>query len=123
MEYLADSTGAKKMKTFEGNYIAQGDLNIFAVADIPVGLKELQPTDGKHVLAHSETGHHHVIDGNAARVYEVDEFKSFLDVEKPSNVVHLRSFDTHETVQLPPGKYFITRQREYIADGFRRAAD
>ena len=111
------------MKTFEGNYVSQGDLNIFAVADIPEGLKELKPENGNHVLAHSETGHHHVIDGNAVRAYEADEFKSFLDVEKPSNVVHLRSFDTHETIQLPAGKYFISRQREYTPEGFRRAAD
>lgn len=111
------------MKVFSGSYVAQGDLNIFAVADIPDGLSESAPIDGVHTLAHSETGHHHVVDGNTVRVYEVDEFRSFLDVEKPSNVVHLRGFDTHDTIQLPAGKYFITRQREYTLEGFRRAAD
>ena len=104
-------------------YIAQGDLNIFAVDAIPTGLAEAKPTNGQHVLAHSETGHHHVIDGNTVRVYEVDEFESYLDVQEPSNVVHMRSFDTHETVELPPGQYRITRQREYTPEGFRRAAD
>lgn len=104
-------------------YIAQGDLNIFGVDSIPDGLRELKPKSGKHILAHSETGHHHVIDGSAVRVFEQDEFVSYLDVQKPSNVVHLRSFDTHETVNLNPGQYRITRQREYTPEGFRRAAD
>lgn len=104
-------------------YIAQGDLNIFAVDSIPVGLTEKQPENGTHTLAHSETGHHHVIDGNTVRVYEQDEFVSYLDVEKESNVVHLRSFDTHAPITLVPGKYRITRQREYTPEGFRRAAD
>ena len=111
------------MRIFTGQYCAQGDLNIFAIADIPDGLREAEPEHGRHVLAHSETGHNHVIDGATVRVYEQDEFSAFLDVEQPSNVVHLRGFDTHETIQLPPGKYFVTRQREYTPEGFRRAAD
>jgi hypothetical protein len=111
------------MKIFSGNYCAQGDLNLFSVSVIPDGLTKLEPHDGQHVLAHSETGHHHVIDGNTVRVYKEDEFVSYLDVEQPSNVVHLRSFDRHETIQLPPGKYRVTRQREYTPEGFRVAQD
>lgn len=105
-------------------YIAQGDLNIFAVDRIPDGLS-LAPKnlDGQYVLAHSETGHHHVINGNTVRVYDHDEFVSYLDVQETSNVVHLRNFDTHAPVTLEPGKYRIARQREYTAEGFRRAAD
>jgi hypothetical protein len=104
-------------------YIAQGDLSIFSCSDIPAGLTEKQPKNGQHILAHSETQHHHVIDGNAVRVFEQDEFISYLEVEKPSKVVHLRSFDTHEPIALEPGKYRISRQREYTPEGFRRAAD
>lgn len=105
------------------NYIAQGDLNIFAITQIPAGLDELQPEGGQHILAHSETGHHHVIDGNTVRVFEQDEFVSYLDVRETAKVVHLRSFDTHAPVSLPPGQYRITRQREYTPEGFRIAAD
>ncbi len=104
-------------------YIAQGDLNIFSVNAIPSDLKEKAAENGQHVLAHSETGHHHVIDGNTVRVFERDEFVSYLDVEKETNVVHLRNFDTHAPVTLPPGQYRITRQREHTPEGFRRAAD
>lgn len=40
-----------------------------------------------------------------------------------AEVKHLRGFDTHEPLFLPPGNYQIRRQREYIAEGFRHAAD
>ena len=107
------------MKKFIGNYIAQGDLNLFRVQSIPDDVPE---TDNR-VLAHSETGHHHVIEGNTVRVFEQDEFVSFIETKEPANIVHLRSFDTHETIEVPPGKYRVTRQREYTPEGFRRAAD
>ena len=113
----------KELK-FVPPYCAQGDLNIFSVSEIPSGLKQLTTEkNGNHILAHSETGHHHVIDGNAARVFEESEFVSYLDVAEETNVVHLRSFDTHAPISLPPGQYRITRQREYTPEGYRRAAD
>lgn len=105
-------------------YSAQGDLNIFICDEIPKSTTEIeQENNGFHILAHSETGHHHVISGSCVNVYKQDDFISYLDVTEKSNVVHLRSFDTHKTISLPPGKYRITRQREYIPEGFRRAAD
>ena len=106
------------MQTFTGQYIAQGDLNLFRVDDIPEA-----PETEDHVLAHSETGHHHVIEGNAVRVFRQDDFVSYVDTQETAKVVHLRGFDTHETVEVPPGKYRVTRQREYTPEGFRRAAD
>ena len=106
------------MKTFTGNYIAQGDLNLFLVDTIP----DLPETTDR-ILAHSETGHHHVIEGNAVRVYKQDDFVSYLDVKETAKIVHLRGFDTHETIVVPAGKYRVTRQREYTMEGFRRAAD
>ena len=111
------------MITFKPPYCAQGDLNIFSCESIPDGLTELKAENGKHILAHSETGHNHVIDGNTVRVFEENEFISYMDVKEESNVVHLRSFDTHETIALPPGQYRITRQREHVPEGYRRAAD
>lgn len=112
------------MKTikFIPPYSAQGDLNIFVCDRIPEGL-ERSDSKGDHVIAHSETGHNHVVSSVSVDLYSEDEFVSYLDVKEDSNVVHLRSFDTHKTITLPPGQYRITRQREYTPEGFRRAAD
>lgn len=109
---------------FQHPYSAQGDLNIFSAKSIPSNLVKQKPdNNGNHILAHSETGHNHVISGDFSEVYSENEFISYIDVNKESNIVHLRSFDTHETIALPPGQYRITRQREYTPEGFRRAAD
>jgi len=104
-------------------YCAQGDLNIFSVASIPEGPERIDPENGVYVLAHSETGHHHVIDGATVRVFKEDEFISYLDVKEEASITHLRSFDTHHPITLPPGNYRITRQREYTPKGYRIAAD
>ncbi|MCG8614513.1 MAG: hypothetical protein MI864_28705 [Pseudomonadales bacterium] len=105
-------------------YSAQGDVNIFDCNDIPAGLEKAPlHSDGRPIVGHSETGHMHVVDGNSVTVYQQDDFVSYLDVKKEVDIIHLRSFDTHKTITLPPGQYRITRQREYTPEGFRRAAD
>jgi hypothetical protein len=54
---------------------------------------------------------------------DADLFKLFFAVEAPTEITHLRSFDTHETLLVPPGNYEVRRQREYVPEGFRKAAD
>jgi hypothetical protein len=103
----------------------QGDLMIRRILAIPSAAKPRDAVDGKHILAHSETGHHHVIDSRAAQMLidQTNEFIAYLDVATDAEVEHLRSFDTHESVLLTPGRYEVRRQREHVAEGFRRAAD
>lgn len=112
-----------KAKKFKSS-AAQGDLYIKVVAEIPAGLKDAKKERGQYILAHSETGHHHVVDGNCVRVFHQDEFVSFVEVKSKCNIVHLRGFHTHAPIELKPGtKYRVNRQREYIPEGYRRAAD
>jgi len=119
------------MKTFK-NMAAQGDFVIIRVADLPKNenFVEIAPdSSGKIVIAHSETGHNHVIERKNVTVYrdsktsDRDLYELFMIVKEPSEIRHLRSYDTHETLLVPPGTYKIRRQREYTAEGFRRAAD
>jgi hypothetical protein len=116
------------MKTFT-KMAAQGDFIILRIADIPSNVEPIAPDQGKIVVAHSETGHNHVMEAERVTAFkeagtkDVDLYKMFLNVEAPTEINHLRSFDTHETLLVPPGKYEIRRQREYVAEGFRRAQD
>lgn len=116
------------MKTFT-RMAAQGDFIIMRINDIPANVERIEPENGVYVVAHSETGHNHVMEMDRveafkpAGVKEVDLYQMFLNVEAPTEINHLRSFDTHETLLVPPGKYEIRRQREYVAEGFRRAQD
>lgn len=104
---------------------AQGDCLLTRIDSIPVNAVAQNPTDGLHIVAHSETGHHHVVDAGAVDYFAAanDAFVSYLRVREPTDLRHLRSFDTHAPIHLQPGDYQINRQREYTPEGFRRAAD
>lgn len=116
------------MKTFT-KMAAQGDTIIFKVESIPENLERIQAENGKIVVAHSETGHNHVLEDVAVEAYkrtgtkDVDLYELFLIVKEPTALEHLRSHDTHESILLTPGKYIARRQREYVAEGFRKAQD
>lgn len=103
----------------------QGDLLIRKIDKFPSNLKKAKEENGVFILAHSETGHNHIIDKNKAQLLidETNTFIAYLEVTEDANVEHLRSFYTHETVELPIGLYEIRRQREYSPQGYRRAMD
>lgn len=105
--------------------VAQGDMLIIPIKAIPANTKTAMPEGHHFILAHSETGHHHVIERAKAEVYEAadDALVAYVKALAPADITHLRPHDTHETVQLAPGNYEIRRQREYVAEGFRKAAD
>ena len=49
------------MKTFK-NITAQGELHIVRIKGLPQDIPALPAIDGRVVVGHSETGHHHVMD-------------------------------------------------------------
>lgn len=117
------------MRTFK-NCAAQGDVLITRINALPENIKQATPeANGEHIVAHSETGHHHVISSDDVNYYlaandnVMDEFVAYLDVKKTTVLRHLRSFDTHEPIEIGKGVYRLNRQREYTLEGFRKALD
>ena len=112
------------MQTFK-TQAAQGDFLITRIADLPSGVEPVSPDGAATVIAHSETGHHHVIDAKAATLYRLPEalYEAFLVVDQPAVIEHRRAWDTHEMLKVEPGLYRINRQREYVPEGYRLAAD
>lgn len=130
------------MKTFE-NQAAQGDMFIRVIDKLPEGVTEAKEENGNFVLAHSETGHNHVVkkqEGVSFYQSANDDFVAYLvvdtkKVKHPVECKHLRDYDTHETISFFTGDIFskvkdagkkifeIRRQREYTPEGFRRAQD
>jgi hypothetical protein len=113
------------MKKVTKNPCFQGDLCIRRIAKAPKGLQIARPENGAFILAHSETGHHHVVLERSAQMFidETNAFIAYLNVLEPTQLEHLRSFDTHEPWMLEPGWHEVRRQREYVPEGWRRAAD
>ena len=112
------------MKTVTTKPCAQGDMLFIPVDNIPETAVPAKAVNGEFIVGHSETGHHHVIEKARAEVFEAadDEFTAWVR-SLGAKVEHKRSFDTHETLYLPEGNYQIRRQREYVPEGYRRAAD
>lgn len=112
------------MKTFK-NCAAQGDLLIIRVDSIPENVTPLNAEKDVYVVAHSETGHHHVLDSEDVDCFKLDDMKSYIEVKNiiGAQLKHLRDFATHETILIPPGIYELRRQREYMPEGWRRVED
>lgn len=112
------------------NQIAQGDVYFIRRDGIPAGYAPAEPTGKEHVVAHSETGHHHVVNVADGVLYEgSNPLIAYLKLEEgvdSAPVVHKRDYHTHETVALGGGGgtvWEVRRQREYTSEGLRRAAD
>lgn len=117
------------MKTFE-KCAAQGDLLIRRIDALPKYAKPVQSEKGHFVVAHSETGHNHVIAerSNVTLYTTGDPMVSYLQVIEAADqtetlLEHLRSYDTHETIKIPNGVFEVRRQREHTPEGWRRVED
>lgn len=114
------------MKTFN-NIAAQGDLLIRRIETLPEGMNRVDnPADGKLIVAHSETGHHHYLNVKDSVEYYMnpsDPNICFLRTEVPLNLIHARPTHTHETIQIPPGVFEFRRQQEYTPQGWRQVQD
>lgn len=108
---------------------AQGDAMFIPVSkeDIPTRYKEVAADEQYkgHVVAHSETGHQHVLEPTHSKHFreETNEFIGYLEITDDSSLTHLRDHHTHEEIIIPAGFYKIVNQREYSMGSYRRAAD
>ncbi len=101
------------MLTFK-HIAAQGELTITKIKKLPKQAgASVAPVNGKLIVGHSETGHHHVVDGDCATLTRVDEFTAYLTVTKETRLQHLRDYDTHPAIALQPGMYEFRTGREF----------
>jgi hypothetical protein len=114
----------------------QGDVAIVDVAaaksflgdfrdTVPDDAVEIAAPAGVHVVAHSETGHHHYVRAADARFWGTsDPNVCYLQVTSEyAELVHDRSYDTHKTIRMPRGLYQINRQQQQTPQGWGRVID
>lgn len=98
------------MKSFQ-NCCAQGDVMIIRRDALPKGLKPVAAENGRVVVTHSETGHHHEMALDkpkgkakpAVVMYSTDNpLIAWLEVNRPTALEHLRPHDTHEPIMVAP---------------------
>lgn len=104
---------------------AQGDVYIRRVESLPSNAVLVPPTNGHVVVAHSETGHDHLMLAERTKLYSIPDsiMDLFLVVDAPTPLEHLRPHDTHEPILFEKGVYHVRRQREFVPEGFRRVED
>lgn len=104
---------------------AQGDVLLRRIDKLPDNLVPAKAESGLFVVAHSETGHHHVVKERSAQLLidKTNAFIAYLKVGEPCELEHLRDFDTHESLALAPGLYEVRRQVEFTPEGWRLAQD
>lgn len=109
---------------------AQGDLMLRRISALPDGVKLTPSEKGFYVVAHSETGHNHVIAERPNIKFYTgnDPMVSYLEVIEATDktealLEHLRGYDTHKTIVIPVGVFEVRRQREHTPEGWRRVED
>lgn len=90
---------------------------------------QVKSENGNLIVAHSESGHHHVIEIERSKSAELLIHKTnnligrLIANDDCTEIKHLRGFDTHETLKLPRGKYVLRYRREYTPEGLRKVRD
>lgn len=104
--------------------VAQGEIELFAVSDDHFDGVEFEPVDeqnGAYVLAHSESGHHHVIDRNLAQVARVKNDSQGMNVlrlivtDPEATIVNLNP-NGHKNLPISPRLYEARISREMGMD-------
>lgn len=107
----------------------QGDVALKAVDKLPAGMEKVDAVNGRHIVTHSETGHHHVVDATGLEFWKDPStpFIAYLQMTEVehADLLHLRpGVDTHETLRLKGSKVWkIFRQKEPGPEGWRAAQD
>jgi hypothetical protein len=107
---------------------AQGEVYVRRIDELPDGLTPLAPEGGVAIVAHSEQGHHHVLDTAHAEVLErpmTDGLRILYAIVREPTALRQTAATPHEEMPLAPGLYEMRLAREYdpFAEQIRRVAD
>ncbi len=109
---------------------AQGEITIFRVSAMPEGLTPYTEKDkrGRAIISHSESGHHHVLDGDVAVLERPDSPPGmrilYALLDQPTALIQ-DAADAHGQHNLDAGVYEFRIAREYdpFSEQVRQVAD
>lgn len=111
---------------------AQGEIYARKVTEVPNDLSEFNEKNafGAWIISHSESGNHHLIDGENVTVMERTEnvpegVRILYAIVKEPSRLYQDATEAHEAHGLEPGVYEMRIAREYdpFAAQVRRVAD
>ena len=120
------------MKTFL-QVSAQGEITIDVVDRIPEDavLKRVEPVNGKLIISHSESGHHHFIPGGDADLMERTDnvpagMRVLYSIVRNATALKQDAAVPHDEIKLDAGviyRHRISREFDPFQEMARRVAD
>ena len=96
--------------------IRHGEVILYPVDSIPEGAKLSNKTN-EAIIAHSETGHHHVLKTKvkeAVKIYTTIDGVNFVDVGDIAELLHQKTGkNVHTPHKVAPGIYKINLKKEF----------
>lgn len=90
--------------------VRHGEIMLMPVREVPRG--NTQKVDS-YIVGHSETGHHHVLEGATFEVTEDEKKELYFRLFEPTKLVHKKTTDKHRTLTIPAGIYKRYHDTEY----------
>lgn len=100
------------MKQVKRTAIQHGEAMLFPVEDAPkADTKEVTST----IIAHSKTGHHHVVESSVSFEVQgdIDTEDLYLRLFEPAKLVHKKTTQKHKTLDIPAGLWKVIHKTEY----------
>lgn len=109
--------------------IRHGEVILKPVNEIPSGAI-LKKKSKKEIIAHSETGHHHILEvkdrtGNPFSIFTING-ETYLELHDTAKLWHQKSGkDAHKTHDVIPSAYkiIIKREFDYFENAIREVRD
>lgn len=80
---------------------------------VPINAKVTGNPHTSFVVAHSETGHHHVLQSKTPFTVSEKDEEFIIELFEPAELVHLKTTDKHKTLPVAPGRYKVVYKNEY----------
>jgi hypothetical protein len=92
--------------------IQHGEVLLLPVTEVP---KNITRQVTSEIIAHSETGHHHVVESVTAFEVQgdVDKEDLYLRLFEPAKLVHKKTTSKHKTLTVPAGFWKVLHKSEY----------
>lgn len=110
----------------------QGEVRILRIDKLPEGMETRGvecDAQGRHIVSHSESGHHHVLPAGCEVMERTDNVPAGMQIlyaiaSEPSALIQTAAAG-HQEIALDPGifEFRISREFDPFADQARRVAD
>ncbi len=109
----------------KGKLVRHGEVILKPISKLPEGAK-LEKSAKKFIIAHSETGHHHVLE--SLKDFKVFTLKgnTYLEVPEMSELFHEKSGkDAHKAHKITPSFYKVNIKKhfDYFKGALERVRD